>query len=229
VTETEVGSGLGTLARGWPEALAPVADDLARMGDFLRAERAEGRTFFPPGPLILNAFALTPLDDVRVVILGQDPYHGRRQAMGLSFSVPPGVGLPPSLRNIFRELVDDLGVPMPTTGDLTPWARQGVLLLNATLTVGAGKAGSHRGKGWETITRRAVEAVAALPEPVVWILWGRDAQRAVEDVDPRHPRIASPHPSPYSADAGFFGSRPFSRANALLEQHGRPAVDWRLP
>ena len=220
---------LTALGPGWATALAPVSEQLARMGEFLRAERAAGHEFYPPGPLILNAFARTPLERVRVAILGQDPYHGRGQAMGLSFSVPRGVPLPPSLRNIFQELVDDLGVPRPTSGDLTPWAERGVLLLNATLTVGAGRAGSHRGRGWEQVTQRAVEAVSEREGIVCWILWGRDAQSLRPLIDERHPVIASPHPSPYSAAAGFFGSRPFSRANAHLVEHGLEPIDWTLP
>jgi uracil-DNA glycosylase len=215
------------VAPDWAEALAPVTDRISAMGDFLRAEVASGRTYLPPGPAVLNAFA-RPLADVRVLVVGQDPYPTPGHAMGLSFSVAPGVRPPRSLANVYRELVDDLGVPAPTTGDLTPWADQGVLLLNRVLTVAPGAPGSHRGKGWEAVTDRAIDALVARGGPLVALLWGADAR----SLAPRLgvvPRVESPHPSPMSADRGFFGSRPFSRVNALLADQGSPPVDWRLP
>jgi uracil-DNA glycosylase len=178
---------------------------------------------------VFNALSLTPFDAVRVVILGQDPYHGRGQAMGLCFSVPDGVRQPPSLQNIFRELHDDVGVPIPSSGDLTPWARQGVLLLNAVLTVSPGSAASHAGKGWERFTDRAISELSAQRDGLVLLLWGRHAQQKGAIVDAaRHHVLTAAHPSPYSA-SGFFGCRHFSRANAFLEQEGVTPIDWRLP
>lgn len=218
----------------WQEALQPVLEsaDTRALGDWLRAEEEAGKTVYPARGLRLLALALTPLDRVKVVILGQDPYHGPGQAMGLSFSVPEGVKIPPSLRNIYTELESDLGIARPGSGDLTSWAQQGVLLLNTSLTVEAGQAGSHAGRGWEAITDACVAAVAARPEPSVFILWGAHAQTKLERIPeiaaPRHLVIASPHPSPLSARRGFIGSRPFSRANAFLEETGRGAVDWRV-
>jgi uracil-DNA glycosylase len=213
---------------GWARALAPVADDIARMGEFLRAEVAAGRGYLPPGDAVLRAFA-RPFDDVRVLVVGQDPYPTPGHAMGLSFSVAPDVRpIPRSLANIFRELVEDLGVPMPTSGDLSPWADRGVLLINRVLTVRPGSAGSHRGKGWEAVTEQAIRALVARGGPLVAILWGRDAQGLTPmlgDV----PVVASPHPSPLSASGGFFGSRPFSRVDDLLVAQGADPVDWRLP
>lgn len=183
---------------------------------------------YPPNRLMFNALNSTPLDAVRVVILGQDPYHGPGQAHGLSFSVPRGVRPPPSLQNIFQELVNDLGIPAPTSGELTEWARRGVLLLNTALTVRARSANSHRGKGWEGFTDEVIRVVSRERSAVVFILWGRNARekRALIDTS-RHLIIESPHPSPYSANSGFFGSRPFSRANAFLSERGAP-IDWRL-
>jgi uracil-DNA glycosylase len=196
---------------------------------FLVAEVEAGRRFYPPAPLVFNALSLTPFDAVRVVILGQDPYHGRGQAMGLCFSVPDGVRQPPSLQNIFRELHDDVGVPIPSSGDLTPWARQGVLLLNAVLTVSPGSAASHAGKGWERFTDRAISELSAQRNGLVLLLWGRHAQQKGAIVDAtRHHVLTAAHPSPYSA-SGFFGCRHFSRANAFLEQEGVTPIDWRLP
>ena len=212
---------------GWAKALEPVADRIAQLGDFLRAEVAAGRGYLPAGPNVLRAFT-QPLDAVRVLLVGQDPYPTPGHPVGLSFSVAPGVAPPRSLINIFRELRDDLGVTLPTSGDLTPWAERGVLLLNRVLTVRPGAPGSHRGKGWEQVTDQAIRALVARDEPLVAILWGRDAQtlRAMlGDV----PRVESVHPSPMSADRGFFGSRPFSRVNALLEQQGATPIDWSLP
>jgi uracil-DNA glycosylase len=213
---------------GWAEALAPVADRVTALGDFLRQEIAQGRSYLPAGENVLRAFT-QPLDDVRVLIVGQDPYPTPGHAIGLSFSVAPSVRpIPRSLQNIYRELVDDLGVPKPTSGDLSPWAEQGVLLLNRVLTVAPGSSGAHRGKGWEQVTDQAIRALVARGGPLVAILWGRDAQSLrplLGDV----PRIESVHPSPMSADRGFFGSRPFSRANDLLVQQGGSPIDWTLP
>lgn len=184
---------------------------------------------YPPHEAVFAALELTPYAEVKVLILGQDPYHGPGQAHGLCFSVPEGVGIPPSLQNIYKELEDDLGITPPDHGNLESWARQGVLLLNATLTVRAHKAASHQGQGWETFTDQVISAVDAKPERVVFILWGASARRknALVDAD-RHVVIESPHPSPLSAHRGFFGSRPFSRANAVLEAAGRTPVDWKI-
>ena len=214
---------------GWADALEPVAGRIAAMGDFLRAEVAAGRRYLPAGENVLRAFK-QPFADVRVLIVGQDPYPTPGHAVGLSFSVAPEVRrLPGSLVNIFREYSEDLGYPTPTTGDLTPWAERGVLLLNRVLTVQPGKPGSHRGKGWEEVTDQAIRALAARQtEPLVAILWGRDARTLVPLLE-GIPAIESAHPSPYSAANGFFGSRPFSRANHLLEQEGGQPVDWKLP
>jgi uracil-DNA glycosylase len=214
---------------GWADALEPVAARIAAMGDFLRAEVAAGRRYLPAGENVLRAFK-QPFDGVRVLIVGQDPYPTPGQAVGLAFSVAPEVRrLPPSLVNIFREYSDDLGYPTPTNGDLTPWTERGVLLLNRVLTVQPGKPGSHRGKGWEEVTDQAIRALAARKaEPLVAILWGRDARTLVPLLT-GIPAIESAHPSPYSAENGFFGSRPFSRANHLLEQEGAGPTDWKLP
>jgi uracil-DNA glycosylase len=220
---------------GWADALEPVADRIAAMGDFLRAEVAAGRRYLPAGENVLRAFK-QPFAGVRVLIVGQDPYPTPGHAVGLSFSVAPEVRrLPASLVNIFREYSDDLGYPAPATGDLTPWSERGVLLLNRVLTVQPGKPGSHRGKGWEEVTEQAIRALAARKsagraggEPLVAILWGRDARTLVPLLQ-GIPVIESAHPSPYSAANGFFGSHPFSRANHLLEQEGAEPVDWKLP
>lgn len=216
----------------WLDAVGDALETPAMQGlrAFLAAEIAAGRGFYPPGPLVFNALRLTPLERVRVVILGQDPYHGRGQAMGLSFSVPPGVTPPPSLRNIFAELGTDLGLPVPGSGDLTPWAERGVLLLNSVLTVGPGAPASHAGKGWEAFTDRVIAELSARREGIVFLLWGRYAQQKGAIVDAtRHHVLTAPHPSPYSASNGFFGCRHFSRANGLLESDGLEPVDWRLP
>jgi uracil-DNA glycosylase len=212
----------------WAPALAPLQDAFTRIGEFLRAEVAAGRPWAPAGTSILRAFQ-QPLEDVRVLIVGQDPYPTPGHAVGLSFSVAPDVRpLPRSLQNIFRELHDDLGVPAPRSGDLTPWTENGVMLLNRVLTVRLGEPGSHRGIGWEEITAAAIAAlVDRLDQPLVAILWGRDAQ-SLEPGLPDVPVIASAHPSPMSADRGFFGSRPFSRANELLDELGADPVDWSL-
>jgi uracil-DNA glycosylase len=214
---------------GWADALEPVAGRIAAMGDFLRAEVAAGRRYLPAGENVLRAFK-QPFAAVRVLIVGQDPYPTPGYAVGLSFSVAPDVRrLPGSLVNIFREYSEDLGYPAPSTGDLTAWAERGVLLLNRVLTVQPGKPGSHRGKGWEEVTDQAIRALAARKtEPLVAILWGRDA-RTLAPLLEGIPAVESAHPSPYSAANGFFGSRPFSRANHLLEQEGAQPVDWKLP
>jgi uracil-DNA glycosylase len=213
---------------GWAKALDPVAADIASMGAFLRAEVAAGRTYLPAGNNVLRAFS-QPFDDVRVLIVGQDPYPTPGHPIGLSFAVAADVRpLPRSLVNIFKELQDDLGVPAPSNGDLTPWTAQGVVLLNRVLTVQPGKPASHQGKGWEKVTEQAVRALAGRGRPLVAILWGRQAQSLRPLVD-GVARIESVHPSPLSASGGFFGSKPFSRANASLAQQGAVAVDWRLP
>jgi uracil-DNA glycosylase len=214
---------------GWAEALEPVAGRIAAMGDFLRAEVAAGRRYLPAGENVLRAFR-QPFADVRVLIVGQDPYPTPGYAVGLSFSVGPEVRrLPGSLVNIFREYSDDLGYPTPTNGDLTPWSERGVLLLNRVLTVAPGQPGSHRGQGWEEVTEQAIRALAAREEtPLVAILWGRDA-RTLAPLLGGIGLIESAHPSPYSAASGFFGSRPFTRANRLLEQAGGTGIDWKLP
>ncbi|WP_432558960.1 uracil-DNA glycosylase [Granulicoccus sp. GXG6511] len=215
------------IAPDWAEALSPVASDISRMGDFLRAENAAGRGYLPAGADVLRAFTL-PLAQVRVLIVGQDPYPTPGHPVGLSFSVGPDVRpLPKSLINIYRELQDDLGIQPATSGDLTPWFDQGVLLLNRVLTVRPGKSGSHRGKGWEIVTQRAIEALAERGGPLVAILWGRDAQSVTQWLG-NTAHIASAHPSPLSAHSGFFGSRPFSRANVLLTEQGATPIDWNL-
>ncbi len=212
----------------WRRALAPEWEKpyFRALTDFVRAEY--GRTVcYPPAGRIFAAFDACPFDSVRVVILGQDPYHGPGQANGLSFSVNPGVEIPRSLHNIYRELTSDLGVPPPPSGDLSRWARQGVLLLNSTLTVEAGRAGSHQGHGWEELTDAAIAALATGREGLVFILWGAYAQRKGALIDrTRHCVIASPHPSPLSASRGFFGSRPFSRANQYLTARGLQPIEW---
>jgi len=213
---------------GWARVLEPVADRIAAMGDFLRAELAAGRTYLPAGPNVLRAFT-QPFDDVRVLIVGQDPYPTPGHAVGLSFSVAPDVRpLPASLVNIFHEYVDDLRLPEPSTGDLSPWAEHGVLLLNRALTVAPHRPAAHRGKGWEEVTEQAIRALAARGAPLVAILWGRDA-RNLRPLLGGVPCIESAHPSPMSARGGFFGSRPFSRANQLLVEQGAEPVDWKLP
>ena len=213
---------------GWARVLEPVAPQVAAMGDFLRAETAAGRRYLPAGDNVLRAFR-APFDDVRVLIVGQDPYPTPGHAVGLSFAVERSVRpVPRSLQNIYRELRDDLGVEPPSHGDLTAWTEQGVLLLNRVLTVQAGASGSHRGKGWEIVTETAIRALAARGRPLVAILWGRDAA-TLRPMLGATPVIASAHPSPLSASSGFFGSRPFSRANDLLVAAGAAPVDWALP
>ena len=214
---------------GWAHALASVEPVIAQMGEFLRTELAAGRRYLPAGANVLRAFT-RPFDEVRVLVVGQDPYPTPGHAVGLSFSVAPDVRpIPRSLANIYREYSSDLGHPAPSTGDLTPWADRGVLLLNRVLTVEPGSPGSHRGKGWEDVTEQAIRAlVDRAGEPLVAILWGRDARNLIPllgDV----PYVESAHPSPMSADRGFFGSRPFSRVNELLKELGGEPVDWKLP
>ena len=222
-----------TVPDSWRGALDPVlATPAARqLGGFLSAEEAAGKTIYPPRGQRLTALELTPLETVKVVILGQDPYHGPGQAHGLAFSVKDGVAAPPSLANIYKELASDLGIVRPAHGNLTRWSEQGVLLLNNALTVEAARAGSHQQIGWEALTDAAVAAVAARAEPSVFVLWGSHAQAKARRVpslgNGRHLVIASPHPSPLSAHRGFFGSKPFSRANAFLEAKGRGAIDWQ--
>ena len=229
VTPLDLGADLCDLEPAWQAVLAPLLDgpEGRRLGAFLAQRQAAGEVLLPPRPDWFNAFRATPLAATRVVILGQDPYPTPGHAHGLCFSVRPGVAPPRSLKNIFRELADDLGV-VREDGCLEGWARQGVLLLNTVLTVSAGQAGSHRGQGWEAITDAVVAALSADGAGKVFVLWGGPAQKQGRQVDTqRHRIIAAPHPSPLSARRGFFGSRPFSRANALLAELGRPPVDWR--
>ena len=194
---------------------------------FLVERKQSGAVIFPPGGLIFNALNSTPFESVKVVILGQDPYHGPGQAHGLCFSVREGVALPPSLQNIYREIEEDLGQAAPSGGNLQPWADQGVLLLNAVLTVEQGRAGAHQGKGWETFTDRVVSELNAGREGLVFMLWGSYAQKKGAVIDRnRHLVLSAPHPSPLSAHRGFFGCRHFSKANAWLEQHGCDAINW---
>jgi uracil-DNA glycosylase len=224
-----------SVPESWRATLAPVlASSKSRaLGGYLTAEEAAGKAIYPPRGSRLAALELTPLDAVKVVILGQDPYHGPGQAHGLSFSVQDGVKVPPSLTNIFKELETDLGLPRPAHGNLSSWARQGVLLLNTSLTVADGQPTSHQGKGWEEITDAVVAAVAAKPEPCVFMLWGSHARRKAASVPglgpgSHHLILTAPHPSPLSAHTGWFGSRHFSKANAFLEAHGRGTVNWAV-
>lgn len=197
--------------------------------EFLKEEKAAGKTLYPPGPLIFNAFNHTPFEKVRVVIIGQDPYHGPGQAHGLSFSVQDGVKLPPSLQNIYKEIESDLGITMSGKGDLTAWADQGVLLLNATLTVEQANAGSHQKRGWETFTDAAIKALNDQRENLVFVLWGSYAQKKGTTIDPKkHLVLKSPHPSPLSAHRGFFGNHQFSRINAYLSEQGEKPIDWHI-
>jgi uracil-DNA glycosylase len=212
---------------GWAAALEPVTGQITALGEFLRAELAAGRGYLPAGEQVLRAFH-RPLAEVRVLVMGQDPYPTPGHPVGLSFSVAADVRpLPRSLQNIFRELEADLGLPRPASGDLTRWADQGVLMLNRVLTVRPGAPGSHRGQGWEGVTEQAIRALVARGQPLVALLWGRDAQ-SVRPLLGDTPRVESVHPSPMSADRGFFGSRPFSRVNELLTAQGSDPVDWSL-
>ncbi len=218
----------------WRAVLAPVlaSEKSHALAAFLRAEEASGKSVYPPRGQRLAALHLTPLEAVNVVILGQDPYHGPGQAHGLSFSVADGVKVPPSLANIYKEQAADLGLPRPQTGNLTPWARHGVLLLNAVLSVAQGQPNSHRGKGWEELTDAVIAAVAAKTEPCVFLLWGNHARKQALSVPglltSQHLVLTAAHPSPLSAHQGFFGCRHFSQANAFLEARGRGAVNWGL-
>ncbi|SBN63741.1 Uracil-DNA glycosylase [Curtobacterium sp. 9128] len=213
---------------GWADALAPVEDDVHRLGAWLREETASGRPYLPAGASVLRAFEY-PFDQVKVLVIGQDPYPTPGHPIGLSFAVDPGVRpVPRSLANIYRELHDDLGVTPPVHGDLRPWSERGVMLLNRVLTVGAGDAGSHRGKGWERVTEQAVRALVARDRPLVAVLWGAQAG-SVRPFLGDTPIVASAHPSPLSASRGFFGSRPFSQVNELLVAQGADPVDWTLP
>ena len=219
------------LPKDWREVLEDEVSSprFAALQDFVSRERAK-HTVYPPEGEVFTALRLTPFAKVRVFLLGQDPYHGAGQAQGLAFSVAPGTPLPPSLRNMFKELQADVGAPPPRDGSLVPWAKQGVLLLNAVLTVREGEANSHAGKGWEHFTDAVIRAVGHKKEPVVFLLWGRYAQKKVPLIDTeRHVVLTGVHPSPLSAKKGFFGSRPFSRTNEALEARGREPVDWALP
>ena len=214
----------------WHHHLGKVINtkQMTELFGFLDAERAQGKQIYPPQASIFTAFDLTPFDTVKVVIIGQDPYHGAGQAHGLSFSVPQGVKIPPSLRNIFKELASDIDCPTPLHGNLESWARQGVLLLNSCLTVEDGRAGSHQGKGWERFTDAVIAALNQEHEGLAFILWGRKAQDKGASIDrDRHLVITSVHPSPLSAHNGFFGSRPFSRTNDYLAAQGKSPIDWQ--
>jgi uracil-DNA glycosylase len=221
-----------TLTGGWDTALAAELSDpyMDKLAAFLDTELDAGKQIFPQTSECFAALALTPLDRVKVVILGQDPYHGDGQAHGLCFSVQPGVRVPPSLKNIYKELESDLSIPKENHGNLESWARQGVLLLNSVLTVERGLAASHRGRGWERFTDAVIAKVNALPHPVVFLLWGAYAQKKAGFVDTdRHLVLKAAHPSPLSAHNGFLGCRHFSKANAFLEANGMQPIDWRLP
>jgi uracil-DNA glycosylase len=201
---------------------------MAELKSFLLEEKRRYR-IFPPGSLIFNSFNQTPFDQVKVVILGQDPYHGYGEAHGLCFSVPDGVTKPPSLLNIFKEIENDLGIPIPRSGNLTNWAKQGVLLLNATLTVRENQAGSHQNKGWEIFTNEAIKHLSSNKQGLIFVLWGKFAEAKVQMIDrSKHFILTAPHPSPFSANRGFFGCRHFSRTNELLRQMDKPEINWRL-
>lgn len=217
--------------QSWKEVLIDEfsADYFNELKDFLKKEKEEGASIYPPGPEIFSAFNLTPFDKVKVVLLGQDPYHGKNQAHGLSFSVKEGITPPPSLKNIFKELHDDLGLPKPESGDLTKWAKQGVFLLNAILTVQAKKPASHQKKGWEKFTDAVIKTISDKKDGIIFILLGKFAQSKEELIDKnKHFVIKAAHPSPYSADKGFFGSKPFSKVNSLLKKTGKDPIDWDL-
>lgn len=220
------------LEESWKQVLAPEFESpyMRSLKEFLVAEKNAGKHIFPKGSEYFRALDLTPLENVKVVILGQDPYHGFGQAHGLCFSVQPGVRIPPSLVNIYKEMESDLGIPPARHGYLESWAKQGVLLLNSVLTVEAGRAASHQGRGWERFTDAVIRIVNERCEHVVFMLWGSYAQRKAAFVDTaRHLVLKAPHPSPLSASSGFFGCRHFSKANEWLERQGRTPVDWRLP
>lgn len=220
------------LEASWKEALHEEFDKpyMKQLGEFLRAEKAAGKVIFPPGPLIFNALNTTPLDRIKVVIIGQDPYHGPGQAHGLCFSVQPGVPTPPSLQNIYKELQRDLNLPIPNHGYLQSWAEQGVLLLNTSLTVEQARAGSHAQAGWGPFTDKVIEVVSQRCENLVFLLWGSHAQSKQKLIDAqKHLVLKSAHPSPLSAYRGFLGNGHFSRTNKFLEQHGLTPIDWALP
>lgn len=220
------------LEDSWKNALRGEFEQpyMAQLREFLRTEKAAGKEIYPPGPLIFNALNLTPLDQVKVVILGQDPYHGPQQAHGLCFSVQAGVATPPSLQNIYKELHRDLNIPLPRHGNLQSWAEQGVLLLNTTLTVERGMAAAHAGKGWQHFTDRIIEVVSAQRPHLVFLLWGAHAQSKQKLIDAtKHLVLTSPHPSPLSAHRGFIGNGHFSRTNKFLQQHDLTPIDWCLP
>jgi uracil-DNA glycosylase len=220
------------LEPGWLEILKDEFDKdyMVKLREFLKEEKESGRTVYPKNGDIFNAFNTTPFNELKVVILGQDPYHGANQAHGLSFSVQKGINPPPSLKNIYKELQADIpGFVIPTHGDLSEWAKQGVLLLNATLTVGAGSPGSHQKKGWEMFTDTVIKKISEEKEGIVFILWGKFAQNKAELIDPKkHFILKAAHPSPYSADSGFFGSKPFSKTNEILEKEGKKGIDWQI-
>src|SRR5260370_29850176 len=221
---------LNQISLSWRMMLASEFDQpyFKELREFVDEERSNHKVY-PPETDVFNALSFTPYDEMNVLLLGQDPYHGEAQAHGLCFSVRPGVKPPPSLRNMFHELHSDLGCPMPKSGCLEPWAKQGVLLLNAVLTVRAGEANAHKNKGWERFTDAVIRAASDKPEPVVFVLWGAYAQKKVKLIDTqRHAMISSAHPSPLSANTGFFGSRPYSKINAALRKNGKPEIDWRL-
>ncbi len=232
--EARILSASEAIPESWRPSLEPVlaSREARKLGGFLKAEEAAGKRIYPPRGSRLAALELTPLDAVKAVILGQDPYHGPGQAHGLCFSVAPGVRVPPSLVNIYKEIESDLGLPRPDHGHLENWARQGVLLLNNSLTVEEGKAGSHQNLGWEALTDAAIAAVAAKQEPCVFLLWGSHARGKAMRVpglkNGRHLVLTAPHPSPLSAHAGFFGCKHFSQTNSFLEANGRGAIDWRV-
>lgn len=220
------------LEPSWKEKLTEAYNQpgFIALTQFLKAEKAAGKIIYPPGPLMFNAFALTPLTHVKVVILGQDPYHGAGQAHGLSFSVPTGVRPPPSLQNMFKELHDDLGIPLPQTGNLEPWAKQGVFLLNTILSVQANMPASHQNKGWEAFTDAVIRLVNTECTHVVFMLWGKHAQAKASLINPQHHLILkAPHPSPFSAHTGFLGCKHFSACNQYLVQNGKTPIHWQLP
>ena len=219
------------IEESWKAALAEefTKPYFIALREFLKEEKKAGHDVYPDGPLIFNAFNTTPLPKVKVLLLGQDPYHGKGQAHGLSFSVPDGVKPPPSLQNIFKELEKDLGIARPSTGNLTPWAEQGVMLLNALLTVRASSPASHHNKGWETFTNAVIQAISDVNQSVVFLLWGKYAQQKEALIDTKkHHVLKAAHPSPYSAEAGFFGCKHFSKTNKLLEASGKEPIDWSL-
>ncbi|PIE48059.1 MAG: uracil-DNA glycosylase [Gammaproteobacteria bacterium] len=221
------------LPNDWKQALADelTSDNMDNLRAFLRAEYAKGKTIYPPANQIFNAFNLTPLSKVKVVILGQDPYHGAGQAMGLSFSVPKSIPKPPSLNNILKEMADDIGTLYSSHGDLTHWAQQGVLLLNSSLTVQEANAGSHQGKGWEQFTDAVIDVLNQQTQNTVFVLWGSHAKKKGKYIDAdKHLILSAVHPSPLSANrGGFFGTKPFSQANQYLNMHGKKSIDWQLP